>query len=241
MAHEEGVDVFWDAQASHYNAPERTERRQSLERHRFAADVLSRQLSGRVLCAGGLWVGARPDGLRACSMTVLDVSASMLAHFESMNVEGVQGDAREMPFSSSSFDHVVFPLVVHHITDGSARRARENVGRVLSEARRVLKPGGSVWLREIVVPTAVYWMELAAAPVTRWVLGLRKIPLVILHDEAFLRSSLWRAGFTELQTSKVSDPRRWTHTTTPIVGLPQLRVPEATLPPIRHVLIRGRA
>lgn len=234
------VDEFWNREASRYNEAEGRIARAAEHRHLFGARILERELHGRVLCAGGLWVGAEPRGLTQCEITVLDVSASMLEHFESQGVTGKLGDARKMPFPDGCFDHVVFPLVIHHITDDSARLARKNARHVIEEARRVLEPDGRIWIREIVLPAPAYWAELAAAPVIRAALHLRQIPLVILHGEGFLKRALEEAGFSDITITKVSDPRRWGHRTNPIIGLPKLAIPEVLLPPMHHILMSGR-
>ncbi len=54
-------------------------------------------------------------------------------------VEWHQGFADALPFEDGSFDRVVSSLVFHHLT-------AETVRATVPELRRVLKPGGSVWV-----------------------------------------------------------------------------------------------
>ena len=235
------VPRFWDEQAAGYNAAPRNRAREQEPRHLFAARELEANLEGRILCVGGLWVGARQDFIATHDVTVLDVSASMLRHFEERGATPVEGDARAMPFSDAAFDHVVFPLVLHHITDGSARQSRANTQRALAEARRVLRPNGSVWIREITTTRLTYRVERLLAPATRWALGLRGVPLVIFHSERFLRQALSSSGFDRITCASVPEPRRWNRVNRPIIGVPQFVVPEVLLPAMTHVLLRGTA
>jgi SAM-dependent methyltransferase len=235
------VSRFWEKQAASYNAAPRTRSRDQEPRHLFAAQTLEANLGGRILCVGGLWVAARPDFVAGHDVTVLDVSAAMLSHSETLGARPVEGDARSMPFSDGEFDHVVFPLVLHHITDGSAQRSRANTQRALAEARRVLRRDGSVWIREITITVLTYCAELLLAPATKWALAQRKVPLVIFHSEQFLRHSLATCGFGEVTCTSVPEPRRWNRVNRPIIGLPQFVVPEVLLPAMTHVLLRGTA
>lgn len=232
---------FWEREAAGYNAAFRSQSREQEPRHLFAAREIESTIGGRILCVGGLWVGAKADFVAARDVTVLDVSAAMLSHFEALGATPVQGDARDMPFSEGEFDHVVFPLVLHHITDGSARQSRVNVRRALAEARRVLRRDGLVWVREITTSAITYWAELLLAPATRWALAQRDVPLVIFHDEEFLRGALASNGFGRVTCSSVPEPRRWNRVNRPIIGLPQFVVPEVLLPAMTHVLLRGTA
>lgn len=235
------VSRFWDEQAAGYNAAPRSRSRAQEPRHLFAAQELEAALGGRILCVGGLWVGAAADFVAGHDVTVLDVSAAMLSHFEARGATPVEGDARAMPFADSEFDHIVFPLVLHHITDGSAEHSRANVQRALAEARRVVRPGGSVWIREITTTRLTYYGERLLAPVTRWALARRGVPLVIFHSEQFLRQALASCGFGRVTCSGVPEPRRWNRVNRPIIGVPQFVVPEVLLPAMTHVLLRGTA
>jgi SAM-dependent methyltransferase len=73
--------------------------------------------------------------------TATDISPGMLGALAAtaerlgLAVEGVATDAEELPFEDASFDLVFGHAVLHHIPD---------LGRALSEFRRVLRPGGTI-------------------------------------------------------------------------------------------------
>ncbi|MEX0785704.1 MAG: class I SAM-dependent methyltransferase [Dehalococcoidia bacterium] len=79
------------------------------------------------------------------------------------DIELRQAPAEELPFDDGSFDHVVFSLVLCTVGDQP---------KALSEARRVLKPGGSLrFLEHVRNDESRLWGSLqdAITPVWRWV------------------------------------------------------------------------
>jgi ubiquinone/menaquinone biosynthesis C-methylase UbiE len=80
----------------------------------------------------------------------VDLTAEMLEAAEKFimknghqNVEIVQGDAEQLPFSDESFDIVTCRIAPHHFP---------NVDLFIKEVHRVLKPGGQFLLNDNVVP-----------------------------------------------------------------------------------------
>jgi ubiquinone/menaquinone biosynthesis C-methylase UbiE len=73
--------------------------------------------------------------------TALDFNPAMLARAkprgEKMGVEFVLGDSMALPFGDAQFDHVILHLIVAVVPEPQ---------RCLSEAARVLKPGGAIIL-----------------------------------------------------------------------------------------------
>jgi SAM-dependent methyltransferase len=61
------------------------------------------------------------------------------------------GDAEDLPFQAGTFDAVFSNGVLHHVSD---------IGRALAEARRVLKPGGDLWLVIYHRDSVFYWLNL---------------------------------------------------------------------------------
>jgi ubiquinone/menaquinone biosynthesis C-methylase UbiE len=73
--------------------------------------------------------------------TALDFNAAMLSrakpHGSGLQVEWVLGDSMALPFPDAHFDHVVLHLIVAVVPQPA---------KCLSEAARVLKPGGTIVL-----------------------------------------------------------------------------------------------
>jgi arsenite methyltransferase len=108
--------------------------------------------------------------------TVDQSSNAREATLRNATVEGVAdrievqtGDMRELPFAPESFDVVVSSLAIHNIS-GSGGRAQ-----AITEAWRVLRPGGRLAIADIRVTRAYAerLRELGAADVVRRGLGWR--------------------------------------------------------------------
>jgi SAM-dependent methyltransferase len=63
----------------------------------------------------------------------LDPSPAMLAHAAARGIETVEGVAENLPFAESSFDHALVVTTICFV---------DSPAKMLTEARRVLKPGG---------------------------------------------------------------------------------------------------
>lgn len=95
--------------------------------------------------------------------TALDFSPGMLgrakAHNTGLNVSWVLGDCMELPFADAQFDHVVLHLIVAVVP---------HPAHCLSEAARVLKPGGSVIVFDkFLRPQQRAWLRRALNPLSR--------------------------------------------------------------------------
>ncbi|MGB8223836.1 MAG: class I SAM-dependent methyltransferase [Polyangiales bacterium] len=203
----------------------------------LAARYIEAGVSGRVLSIGGMWPRHSPESVSKLDLTVADVSQEMLRPHREAGITTILNDARALSIADQSFDHVVLPLVLHHITEQSWTAARREVAKVLREAARVLRPGGRIWISEFTVRPSVYWVEAVAAPITKLVLGLAGIPLVVMHSADFYRGLLLRESFVDL-TSYYPDPPNasWRDPIRPIIGLPWLRVPRG-LYPVRPMVL----
>jgi SAM-dependent methyltransferase len=227
------VGKFFDAQADAYHAKAAG----MASFHVVTATRIEEGLSGKVAAIGGLWAQANLRVCRDVDLTVVDVSPRMLEHWAASGLRTIQGDARQTPFDDESFDHVVFPLILHHITEGSWSAARNQVTRVLEEARRILKPGGRVWISDFSVGSIIYMAERLASLLTKRILELAGIPLVIMHPQRFYESQLLELGFSDVSTFR---PQSLSTSSldmvTPVIGLDWLKVPRGIYP-VKPVLI----
>ncbi|HEY3629510.1 MAG TPA: methyltransferase domain-containing protein [Jatrophihabitantaceae bacterium] len=92
----------------------------------------------------GAGSGAVTRRLRAAvpwlALTALDRDASLLAHLDATGVETVVADAHDLPLPDAGFDAVLLRYVLQHVATPA---------RVLSEAVRVLRPGGLLLVVEV--------------------------------------------------------------------------------------------
>lgn len=111
-------------------------------RHAVLPAVTSGIELGEDLLELGPGPGAASDWLRKRVRRLVAVEQderaadALRARFSASNVEIVHGDATVLPFSTGSFDSVAAFTMLHHIP------TRPLQARLLSEALRVLRPGG---------------------------------------------------------------------------------------------------
>jgi ubiquinone/menaquinone biosynthesis C-methylase UbiE len=153
--------------------------------------------AGNVLLSGvgtGLDLPLLP---RLHRYTALDFNTAMLSrakprgdklHDEGLQVEWVLGDSMALPFADATFDHVVLHLIVAVVPQPA---------RCLSEAARVLKPGGTVILLDkFLRPNKLALLRRALNPLLRRIATrmdvvfedvLSKVPqLNVISDEPLL-------------------------------------------------------
>ena len=100
---------------------------------------------------------------RLHSYTALDFNTGMLARAMArsagLQVNWVMGDSMELPFPDAQFDHVVLHLIVAVVPQPA---------QCLSEAARVLKPGGTVIIFDkFLRPRQRAWLRRALNPLSR--------------------------------------------------------------------------
>ncbi|MFZ2540206.1 MAG: class I SAM-dependent methyltransferase [Gallionella sp.] len=126
-------------------------------------ESLPSDVSGEVLLSGigtGLDLPLLPELHR---YTALDFNAAMLSRARqrdtSLQVEWVMGDSMALPFPDARFDHVVLHLILAVVPQPAL---------CLSEAARVLKPGGAIIiLDKFLRPKKLALLRRALNPISR--------------------------------------------------------------------------
>jgi ubiquinone/menaquinone biosynthesis C-methylase UbiE len=111
------------------------------------------------------------DVTLAASVTALDLFLDQLDHAAvPAHVRFVTGSALSLPIPDGAFDAVVINMLLHHLVGRTVEASIENVQRALSEALRVLRPGGRLVLIESCVPSWFYRLErVAFRPASRMI------------------------------------------------------------------------
>src|SRR5207247_7604486 len=90
--------------------------------------------------------------LPALNVTLIDLSQPMLDRaverirkISRGRVTAMQGDVRDLPLAEGQFDVIVAAAVLHHLRDDGQGQ------RVFAAFARALRPGGSLWISDLVV------------------------------------------------------------------------------------------
>jgi phosphatidylethanolamine/phosphatidyl-N-methylethanolamine N-methyltransferase len=155
--------------------------------------------AGRVLLSGigtGLDLPMLPE---LHQYTALDFSTAMLSRARlrgaGLQVEWVLGDCMALPFADAQFDHVVLHLIVAVVPQPA---------QCLSEAARVLKPGGTIVLFDkFLKPNRLALLRRALNPLSRRIATrmdvvfkdvLREVPSLQLVSDVPLLAGGWFRG-----------------------------------------------
>jgi ubiquinone/menaquinone biosynthesis C-methylase UbiE len=120
---------------------------------------------------------------------VLDASEPMLERARAKGLATLRADASDLPYPDGAFDAVTCISMIHHVPDWR---------RALTEARRVLAPGGRLalmgWAREYIdevtwvvdyFPSMREWLEEIHEPLTGYQAALPGARLIrVLYDDA---------------------------------------------------------
>jgi ubiquinone/menaquinone biosynthesis C-methylase UbiE len=155
-----------------------------------------------VACGPG-YVTAAADS-RGASATGLDFSSEMVkeARRRYTAVEFIEGDAERLPFPDASFDAVVFNFGILHFGEPD---------RALSEASRVMRPGGRVAFTVWAEPEKAVAFGIVLAAIKKY--GDLNVPIPTgppffrfsSHEES--KNLLLSAGFTNPHVTEV--PQTW--------------------------------
>ncbi len=138
------------------------------------------------------------EAIPACRVVGVDLSIEMLRLAEGHRqrcrhaaaITYVQTDAKRLPFADATFDTVLSNTILHHIPEPEA---------VLREARRVLRPGGVLLIRDLYRPPDTHTLE----ALVRQHAG-RESP----HQQQLFRDSL-KAALTPGEIRELTARMKW--------------------------------
>jgi SAM-dependent methyltransferase len=112
-------------------------------------------------------------------------------------VETVVHGCTDIPFENESFDAVCAMFILHHLGAANRRTSRRTVAQTLKEARRVLRPGGTMMVLET-WPKRLMHLYHALYPVL-YPLARRAagVELPYFFGPGTLRAMASEAGFSE--------------------------------------------
>lgn len=172
------------------------------------------------------------DRRLAASVTSLDVSAEMLARVPA-DVAKIVADARDMrALADASFDAVLFSLSFHHVAAPTVAETEAAQAAALSEALRVLRPGGRLVLYEPVLSPVLFAIERALFKPLMALLALSGVPPLYFRS----RASLKRLANFDVILPRVSG---WVDPLSGTFPSP-LRLPIAIFPTRYELFIAGK-
>jgi len=95
-----------------------------------------------------------------------------------------QGDALNLEVPETFYDAVIFVMLIHHLVGENVKDTHENLTRCISEAHKVLKPGGKLIIVESCVPSWLYKAEKILFPISNYL-----ISKFLTHPMAFQYTS----------------------------------------------------
>jgi SAM-dependent methyltransferase len=88
------------------------------------------------------------------------------------NVIARNGTALDLHEPEATFDGAIMSMLIHHLIGRSLQESADNIARAVSEAFRVLKPGGRLVIVESCVPLWFYRFEKMVFPFSSKLIGL---------------------------------------------------------------------
>ncbi len=157
-----------------------------IDSYSLIRDVIDRELAGtrRLLDVGNGGVFDRYTPELVESIVAVDLFLSQVSadRFPD-NVEPREGDALALDERDETFDSVLQSFLYHHLVGAKASVVVDNIGKAISEAERVLRPGGKLIVVEGCVPRWFYEFERVSFPA---LLRLSKTRLLGGHPATLL-------------------------------------------------------
>lgn len=137
-----------------------------IDSYSLIRDVIDAELAGtrRLLDVGNGGVFEyTPDLVESIVAVDLFLSEVSTDRFPD-NVEPREGDALALDEPDETYDSVLQSFLYHHLVGSKASVVVQNIGRAISEAERVLRPGGKLIVVEGCVPRWFYGFERVSFP-----------------------------------------------------------------------------
>jgi len=157
-----GQDVTTAQQNAEFFAREKHGRdAAALDTYRNIREALTREVAGTELLLdvgnGGVF---EYDTTRVGRIVAVDLFLDRLpaSHFPS-NVTARQGNALDLEEPDDTYEMVLEALLYHHLVGQRPDDSLVNIRRAISEAERVLQPGGRLVIAESCVPRWFYGFE----------------------------------------------------------------------------------
>jgi len=177
-------------------------------------------------CGGGVFIDRFLDQFPQATSFGIDFSSGMLAKNEPHDRKRlVCADAQHPPFTPSTFDLINVEALMHHLVEpGGYRDTMSSILKFLTSARRMLKPGGALAVREIyhedrltgsLAPRLIYEVSRRQLPAICTGILRRRGLTTAGVGVAFLSRRQWpemfsRAGFVIVDLIDIPWPHRWT-------------------------------
>lgn len=193
-----GIDVWWRRRL--VAAVEATNPSDVLDLATGSGDVafaMGRRLDSKVLITG----------MDFCQPMLDEAEAKKKTSGRYHNVSFHQGDALALPFAESTFDAVTISFGLRNLADRD---------RGLREMRRVLRPGGRLFVLEFSQPYGwfrplyYFYLRKLLPSIAGWVTGDRAAYVYLndtiseFPDRVGLASELRAAGFNEIQANPMT-------------------------------------
>jgi ubiquinone/menaquinone biosynthesis C-methylase UbiE len=147
----------------------------TLDTYRLQAAVITRELAGsRRLVDIGNGGAFAYDASSVGDIVAVDLFAPEQS--SPHNVRFVQGSALELPLTDASCDTVLIVMLLHHLVGDGRAELEQNARRALTEARRILEPGGRLILVESCLPRLFAAVEPLLVHPLAWLAATRGHP-----------------------------------------------------------------
>ena len=177
----------------------RSEYQDSVERetiagvHRRIREVVEPALRGVVLDLGSGGVTDYRTG-RIDFLVSMDNVLEFLKNSRNEAAADLCGDVTAVPLRGASVDFIVMQHVLHHLTGPSYGQNLRNARAAAAEARRILKPGGTIFVVDSMVPASLEVLEAGLYRLSRAALRLMGKPMVFFFSAGRFGGLLEEAG-----------------------------------------------